>query len=145
MPEPPVDYLEESINVDPDLVFADMWRIVNGYGAAIAGAIENIIKIWDELKLGWAGKTADEAKAFSTQWANAISGLFGSPKDQTVGTLGQLANAVNGAQMNYSRTEWALINMFNQFSNGLTQSTGGGPAAPGAHNVTAPPIIETGK
>ncbi|MFG2041281.1 WXG100 family type VII secretion target [Dactylosporangium sp. NPDC048998] len=120
MPVPPY-YGDQSlvIRVDPDGMFVTMNQALVLYGQGVADSIKRIIDIWNNLKLGWVGDTADEAKAFNDAWATAMINLFGTDENPDVGILTHIADAVILASINYGEAEDSVNKMFQQMSTSM--------------------------
>jgi len=112
------------IKVDPTALWGLSQSNLPNDADVVAFAIGNIQSIWQELTLGWAGTTADEAQDFNTRWNTAISALFGSQTDPTSGVLSKIADAVGTASLNYAETESTITTMFTSFSSSLNSGSG---------------------
>ena len=131
------------IKVDPDGMFVTMNQALVLDGQAIATSINRVVDIWNNLKLGWVGNTADEAKAFNDAWSAAMTNLFGTDKDPEVGILNQIANGVITASINYGEAEVSVNKMFLDMKNALlgSGSGSGGQSDPSRH-LNDGPITE---
>jgi uncharacterized protein YukE len=138
------------IKVDPD----NMWTVANTaitqYGNQIADSISNINSVWEQLKVGWVGTTADQAEKFNTAWQGAIRSLFGTVADPGSGVLSKLGQAVGLAADNYAETEVSVTKMFTDFDAAVNRAPGTGyiPWASGAmpdppRTVDPGPITES--
>jgi hypothetical protein len=120
MPVPPTyGDLSTVIKVDPDAMFDTIRQAVMGYGQGVVDGINRIIMVWNSLKLGWIGNTADEAQAFNEAWSAAMIKLFGDEVNPQVGILNQIADGVTLASINYGETEATVVKMFTDMSNSL--------------------------
>jgi len=141
--QPPSNYDDAGlmINVNPDTIYH--YAIVNLKNAAtvVAGAINAIDGIWQNLQLGWAGETATEAQDFSNKWNTAIQLLFGTEADPQSGAFEQLATAVATAASNYAQAEYSNWQMFESLVNSLNAPPGTPP--PPTRNENNPPVTET--
>lgn len=127
------------IKVDPDTMYREVAVVMPTYGTQIADSINRIVDVWNGLKLGWVGTTADEAQAFNDAWSAAITKLFGTQDDPTSGILSHIGNAVALASINYGEAESIVTQMFRDMSNALAQApTGSNPG----RNITGGPINE---
>ena len=107
------------IQVNPTVMFLESTVTMSAYGQVIADHIGAIVDIWNGLKLGWSGDTAEAAKGFFDEWSNAIRDLFGTEDDPDRGVLNKIANAVATAALNYGGTEDAVTTMFDNISSAI--------------------------
>ena len=136
----PAVYNEYSIVVTPeDLKAAGVAIVGNSKteaGGLVGDIIHNLEEIVDtitELKLGWAGKTSEEAKAFFDTWGDAMKKLFGSKKHPLDGTLALVGAALQSAGNNYNAAESYVIQIFSDLSKGLSPVyTSAGDPQPGS-------------
>jgi hypothetical protein len=132
------------IKVDPQ----DMYRIAHltipHYGGTIADSINGIGNVWENLKLGWVGNTADEAQAFNNEWQQSIQQLFGTQDDPGMGILAKIAAGAELAAGDYDQTELGVAKMFTEFNSQLSAAPD--PNAPVNNNrdINQGPISETG-
>jgi hypothetical protein len=103
-------------------------------GQAVADSIDRINKTWNDLKLGWMGDTADEAKAFVDRWNVVMGELFGSDEHPEKGALNEIVTGVLTTAWIFGQTEHTLAEFFNDFKNGL--AGGGGPSDTPPSSVT---------
>jgi len=147
---PYYDYPEHLvIRVDPLTMsfYADV--ALPAVDERIAESIGRIVKIWDGLKLGWVGTTADEVEAFNHEWSAAITKLFGSEVAPQTGVLSHIGVAAARASRNYAEAEDVITKMFEGMSDALTEpdpravhdGNGGGYHDPG-RDVSDGPITE---
>jgi len=110
------------IRVNADRIFQSAATDIPNQAQVIANAINNIVQIWNGLKLGWVGTTASEAQQFNDQWTNAVKQLFGTDSDPSSGALPRIADGVALAAINYGEAEDAVTKMFNSLTVGLDLS-----------------------
>jgi hypothetical protein len=127
MPVPPTyGDLSEVIKVDPDAMFDTIRQALMAYGQGVTDSINRIIGIWNGLKLGWIGNTADEAQAFNDAWSAAMIKLFGDEVNPQVGILNQIGESVMLASVNYAEAETTVVKMFDDMTLGLVESSATG-------------------
>lgn len=97
---------------------------VGGWIKDIQDSLAKIFAAIKGLKLGWAGKTSDEAQAFFDQWDTAMNMLFGSKEHPAEGTLVQVATALLSSANNYNSSEDFIIKLFGTFNQGITPAPG---------------------
>jgi len=132
------------IRVDPLNMFREVTVALPADGGLIAESIGRIVKIWDGLKLGWVGTTADEVEAFNHEWSAAITKLFGTEVVPQTGVLSHIGVGVAQASANYAAAEDVITRMFNAMSDAVTNPGGGsgeGYHDPG-RDVSDGPITE---
>lgn len=112
------------LKVDPNTLFGYATADMPAEAESIAGSIGNIVNIWNDLKLGWAGTSADEAQDFSNRWNAAITKLFGTEDDPESGAFPKIARAVGYAAINFGETEDVVAKMFASLSEGLAAPPG---------------------
>ncbi|MFB6892567.1 WXG100 family type VII secretion target [Kitasatospora sp. NPDC056327] len=100
-------------------------------------AIETVL---GELRLGWAGQTADQAKELFDQWNACMTELIGTRSadrpDGTPGAFPRLMTALGSAAANYDRAEdFVVTKLFGP----LTAAIGSPPAGAGGPNGYNPP------
>lgn len=140
---PPSNYDDPSllIQVNPNSLWSYATVDMVNEGQAIADAITAIVGIWNSLRLGWAGATADAVQAFSAKWAAAVEALFGTQADPNSGAFAMIANAVAQAAGNYAEAEDSNQKMFLKLSNSITSPSGTPP--PPTRDQDQGPITET--
>jgi hypothetical protein len=111
------------IKVDPTTLWSYAQNDLPNNSEVVAIAVGNINTIWNNLALGWAGTTADEAQDFNNRWNTTISQLFGTQADPSSGALPKIADAVGMAALNYGETEDTVKRMFDTFSASLNSSS----------------------
>jgi uncharacterized protein YukE len=144
MPEPkPANYDNAGmvIQVDPDAMYTDATTTMRTHGDSMAEHISSINDTWNGLKLGWMGRTADEAQSFNDQWNAAIKSLFGTEEDPSSGVLNKIEVAVHYASVNYGVAEDVVVKMFNQIAAAIGNPSGSPDSGPKSH--TDGPITET--
>jgi hypothetical protein len=130
------------INVNPDDMFQSATKGIPNLGGQIADSINRIVGTWNDLKLGWIGNTAEEAKDFNDRWAAAISELFGTKAEPDSGLLSQIANGIAMASLNYGGAEDVVTNMFTKMAASLADN-GSSDTPPDPHRgVNDAPITE---
>ncbi|MGW7572111.1 WXG100 family type VII secretion target [Streptomyces tendae] len=117
-----VDYNISTISLDPREIDGIAKALI-AHANSVADTLEAIGNVAFELRLGWAGETAKEAKAFQDRWNAVMQQLFGSKKHPDSGVLNVMAGAVKKVAIGYSNTEMELEKAFRDFSNSLA---GGG-------------------
>jgi uncharacterized protein YukE len=106
----------------------------------IVNNINDIQNTFGDLKLGWAGKTADEAESFNDQWNSTMKELFGTKDDPGTGVLSAILMGVTAAASGYAYTEQAISTMFRQFS---AQLSGAGQPSDGTQPSPTQDITDT--
>jgi hypothetical protein len=126
---PPGNYDDAGIllRVDPDTLYSYATVDMTQESQVIVDAINNIVGIWNNLKLSWAGTTAEEAQDFSNRWNSAVEALFGTQDKPEDGAFPRLADAVDYASINYGVAEDAIVRMFQSLTNGLNSPPHGTP------------------
>ncbi|MDR7274218.1 WXG100 family type VII secretion target [Catenuloplanes atrovinosus] len=99
---------------------------IRDIGVAISGAFERIANAWDQLHLGWSGRSEQEAKAFSDTYLAAVTDFFGeegatAENGGKVGLLSQFAGGLMGAGNAYAQTESSLTAAFRMFGDALLE------------------------
>lgn len=129
------------INVDPNALWTYGATDLPARMKTIGDAVGRIHDIWNGLKLGWAGTTADEAQDFADRWNVAVTTLFGSKAAPESSVLYKIAVAVQTASLNYATTEEEVSKMFLDFYRALPG--GGGTNQPPTRDQNQGPITET--
>jgi len=138
------------IRVDPNTLYQYATSDIPNHVQGLADSISNIVKIWNNLKVGWVGKSASDAHEFNTQWSQAIDRLFGSKSDAASGVLPKIGIAVAQASINYGVAEDTITTSLKDYVNGLNTPAGAGNAVnsaptrsgsqgPVSENAPAPP------
>jgi hypothetical protein len=127
------------IDVNPDGMFQAVTGPMTAHGKEVADCINEIVKIWNGLKLGWMGRTADEVRDFSERWTASITQLFGTPDDPKSGALSVIGNAVASAAGNYGQAEDIVMKTFDKVTEALGNESG---SWSGSRSVTDAPITE---
>jgi len=119
--QPPSDYDDAGmlIQVDPNTLYSYATVDMVNEADLIAQSISSIVEIWNNLRLGWAGATADEAHDFNDRWVHAVEGLFGTKDHPEDGAFPQLASAVDAASINYGEAEDTVMKMFQSLTHDL--------------------------
>jgi hypothetical protein len=117
-----------NIKVDPDSIFNSATLIIPDLGQYISDSVNRVVQIWNDLKLGWVGDTAQEAQDFNDRWSESIRELFGTGADSTSGILSQIAGGIAMASVNYGQAEDVVTTMFTQTADAL--GSGGGSGDP---------------
>src|ERR1700730_14725153 len=138
----PTNYNNSGImfRIDPTAMWHDSSVELLNVAKQIGDSIENIIQIWDGLRLGWMGSSADEAQDFANRFNANLSHMFGSNADPSSGVLPRVATAVEGAAINFGVTEDTVWRMFESLNSGLTQP--GSPNTPPARSDVGGQVIE---
>jgi hypothetical protein len=83
---------------------------------------------WEELDLGWAGRSKEEAQAFAALLSTAWADFFDSTDPATggdgegevrQGVVSRFAQAITSAGFNYGAAEAELHRLFDEFGAGL--------------------------
>lgn len=118
-----VDYDTSSIYVEPNELTSIADRL-DSAASEVADTIKRINDQTSSLGLGWSGRTQQEAEDFSNQWARVMKDLLGTEDHPEDGVLGALIGGLRGAGGGYSKTEHALVDMFNDMKKHM--NSGGG-------------------
>jgi uncharacterized protein YukE len=127
------------IRVDPDSLYRYATVDISNRAEALANSIENIVQVWNDLKLGWAGDTASEVQDFFDQWNHAVDRLFGTKDDAGSGALPRIADGVDLASVNYGEAEDVVIKNFASLVVGLDIGFVQGLAPHVPHSIQPPP------
>lgn len=93
----------------------------------------DIIRSLSYLQLDWTGsQSAAEMQQWADRWTDAMTQLFGTEADPSLGILNVLASGVAGAAQNYAQTESNIKFMFKHFEQAL-QTAGTGSWSPGSN------------
>lgn len=130
-----------TIKVDPDDIFKFATVAIPRLGEEVANSVGRIVQIWNDLKLGWVGDTAQEAQDFNDRWSSNIAELFGGKGGPGVGILDQIADGISMAASNYGGAEDVVTNMFSQTALSLGQN-GSSDAPPDSHRGVDGPVGE---
>lgn len=140
------------IRVDPDTLFRYATVDIANHASVIVDALNNIAQVWEDLKVGWVGKTAEEAQHFNQRWNQALEQLFGTKDDASTGALSKIATGVALASVNYGEAEDVVVKMFvNMITSQLVGMVQGlppsqphsiGPAPTRQPDTTLGPITE---
>jgi hypothetical protein len=137
-----------SIKIDPDAVYQSATVTMPALGAEISDSVSRVVQIWNDLKLGWVGNTAQEAQDFNDRWSASIGQLFGAAGDPSTGILSKITAGVAMAGVNYGQAEDVVTNMFNQTSDALIWGSGSSGSSdsgsPGHRAVNGGSVTENG-
>jgi uncharacterized protein YukE len=122
---------------------ADHAKNLHTHADDVAQSVKNIVDALFHLRLGWVGKTSDEAQEFNDRWSKVMKDLFGTEQDPSHGVLNAMAMGVQNASQAYDGAEDVLIKMFDQFSIGSSSSAGGGGPNAAASDSKQTAITET--
>lgn len=145
----PMSYTGFSVVVNPTALTDAAAKIsgtdpknIGGWIGEILQSLQRIGETLTNLKVGWAGQTADEAEAFGTKWQLAAQQLFGGTGDAADGSLVRVAVAIAAAGNNYNHAEDGISQMLSQLIQGMQP----GPASSDDSGFPAyipPPAEET--
>lgn len=148
------DYDISSIQINPHEVAARADKLI-GLTTDVAALIKKIADTIFDLKLGWVGKTADEAKQFSDKWTAVMKELFGTDdKNDTnpsdAGVLNIMSNGLKAVAQGFDEVEAELAKSFAQmygslFESGTSGETQATPTSTPAssHDPTKSAVSET--
>lgn len=105
---------DATISVDAELLLSFSKQVLVQL-QGIGSDISTIFSTLDELQLGWAGQTADEAKDFFDRLQACLTVLYGKDGDQGSeqnSMLGRVAGALDSAGNNYLAAEDAIVDLF---------------------------------
>jgi hypothetical protein len=135
-PPPTSDYDHvESFHVYPDDLVTH-GNNIKQHNQDIADPLLNIVNVLQDLHLGWAGKTSEEAKAFGDQWDRVAEEPFGTKEHPENGVLNAIAGGVLTVASLFAQTEHQLADFFDKFAQALLADGGGGDTPP--QSVTDP-------
>jgi uncharacterized protein YukE len=123
------DYDAANLYVDPDGLKTKADALL-AQAENTAQSLENINNTLSALQLGWAGKTADEARDFGNRWEAVMKELFGSKDHPEKGVLNAIVDGLLVTRGNFSQTEDALVQLFKQFGSDLTSNDTPPPSGP---------------
>jgi uncharacterized protein YukE len=123
------DYDAANLYVDPDGLKTKADALL-AQAENTAQSLENINNTLSALQLGWAGKTADEARDFGNRWEAVMKELFGSKDHPETGVLNAIVDGLLATRGNFSKTEDALVQLFTQFGNDLSSGDSTTPTSP---------------
>lgn len=121
----------DSFHVYPDDLVTHGHEIKH-HNQTVADSLANIVHVLSDLHLGWAGKTSQEAKDFGDKWQAVAEELFGTKDDPEKGVLNTIAGRVLAVADLFSKTEHALADFFNKFSQDLMAGNSSTSSADGA-------------
>lgn len=129
MSSPSVDYdAVESFSVDPNSLVASA-RKIKDHTETIIDSLLSIENTLDQLSLGWAGQTADEARDFGHRWQAISWELFGTEQAPERGVLAVIASGVGTVGDLFARTERSLVDFFDTFGQGLVGGSAEGESS----------------
>jgi hypothetical protein len=105
-------------------------------GQDVADSIDRINNTWRDLKLGWMGKSSDEAADFLHRWNSVMEELFGSHDHPENGVLNAIVRGVLTTAAIFASSEHALFQFFTDFQHGL--AGGGGSTDTPPDSITDP-------
>lgn len=128
--QPDVDYdtaATHLISVKPQSIAAAANSLTTKIND-LTDTLKWISSTWHDLKLGWVGKTQQEADQFNAMWLDATTKMFGDPNTPADSTetppqgqcaLGKIQGLVNAAVKTYSNAEYGLAESFVKFGEQL--------------------------
>jgi hypothetical protein len=139
----PTDYGSSHMKVDPQALSAyannDLPHNIHNFSACIW----KIDEIWQGLKLGWVGKTQQEADDFNQRWHACSVALFGQEHKTSDGSpdtsypppgenvLGKIAAALSAVADNFAAAQGTVKKMFESYQD----TAPGTPPAPPSGSV----------
>jgi uncharacterized protein YukE len=105
---------------------------------AVQDSMGNISSALANLELSWTGDASDSAQDFNTQWTAAMTGLYGTQDNPSVGVINQVTTALVTAAANYSSAESTLITMFTELTSQLGTAASGDDTTPIQAGTTTP-------
>lgn len=99
-----------------------------GYGTVpemlniVSDCFSKIYGIWNDLKLSWAGDSADAAQKLQADLDQLQKRLYGAkllPVGDVPGVIGQMSSVAASAAVNYSNVEVANTDMFNKMDDAI--------------------------
>ena len=145
MADSPVNYDAVSVY---DVCPVDLLASAKKLGASnkIVNDAFNLIYSQFGTKLGWAGKTAEEANHFMTRWRAVAVELWGKDDEHSSeGALNAVVAGVGTAAAAYAFTEHGIADFFNTITGALLGAGGEGDAGPpqSVTDVTTTAVTET--
>jgi hypothetical protein len=95
----------------------------------VAQSLTNISNTLNDLKLGWAGKTAEEAQEFGDRWLRVATELFGTDDHPEYGVLNVIVNGVLDVGDMFAQIEGGIMGYFDDFKKSLDASGSGGSSS----------------
>jgi hypothetical protein len=136
---PPI-YNAVAIRVELDS-FTLVLEPIKALAQQISTACTDIINKVGDLKLGFAGATADEVQSFFDAWGLALRQLFGNgdpnASEDESGTFNILIGALYAVGSNYDQTEDFLASNFGGFAGALRATNPQGNPTPLTANNSA--------
>jgi hypothetical protein len=115
----------DTFNIDPDTLVL-RGNNLKDLGQAVADSIDRINNTWKDLKLGWMGKTSNEASDFLNRWNGVMDELFGTKDHPEAGVLNAIVDGVLTTAAIFGSTEHSLFQFFTDFQHGLVGGGDGG-------------------
>lgn len=109
-------------------------------GQAIADAVTAMDGVWNNLMVGWAGDTAQQAQDLFNRFTAVLEAMFGTDADPDSGAFAQLVMAVSMAAINYGEAEDSNQKMFQSLSAALNSKSSN--PTPFTRSDTQGPITE---
>lgn len=94
----------------------------------VVQSLTNISNTLNDLKLGWAGKTSQEAQEFGDRWLRVANELFGTDDHPEYGVINVILNGVLDVADMFAKTEGGIMAYFDAFKQALDTSHSGGPS-----------------
>ena len=133
----------DSLTVDP-VTLTTRGNNLKDLGQTVADSLDRINGIWNDLKLGWMGKTADEAKDFIDRWNAVMGELYGSKEHPENGVLNEIVTGVLTVAWIFGQTEHTLFQFFTDFQHGLAGGGSSGDTPPASiTDTTDTAVTET--
>jgi len=121
-------FYRDSADGLPDSVLPTAIVDGKGYGVVpemlnlISDAFSKIYGIWDDLKLSWAGDSADAAQKLQADLNQLQKRLYGAklyPIGDVPGVIGQMSSVAASAAVNYSNVEESNADNFNKMNDAI--------------------------
>jgi hypothetical protein len=128
--------------VSPNDILAHA-RNIEADSKSIATSLGTIADTLGELNLGWAGKTAEEAKDFGNRWTAVGKELFGTDDHPENGALNIVVDGVYIVASLFAGSEQALKDFFTNMTTALAEPGGGDSGHTSITDVTTTAITET--
>jgi hypothetical protein len=126
------------ISVDPEALFSAATGGAGGHvsslvvvSKSLGDELTAIGRVWKELDVAWAGRSAAQAEDFANRYDAAVKYLFDH-------VLHHMAVAAGGAAINYAEAEQSITQMFNDFRDGIANSSSAPPQGPGRNDDNGP-------
>jgi hypothetical protein len=89
----------------------------------IVQAFDGIGATLSDLKLGWVGKTAEEADLYKRSWTTVMTTFFGNPDTGEQSVLDRVVQCAGIASLNFAGTEDNLVDMWNKMTAGFSDTS----------------------